>query len=64
MRLDLAFFVFCCKSFLGDDESEASYYTLLGVERDASLEDIKKAYKRKSLQMHREYHASYGIGSC
>ena len=54
MRLDLAFFVFCCKSFLGDDESEKSYYALLGVERDASAEDIKKAYKRKSLQMHRE----------
>lgn len=57
MRLDLSFFVFCCKSFLGDDEKEASYYALLGLERDADADDIKKAYKRRSLQMHREYNA-------
>jgi len=60
MRLDLAFFVFCCKSFLGDDKSEKSYYALLGVERDASTEDIKKAYKRKSLQMHPDKLAQRG----
>lgn len=60
MRLDLSFFVFCCKSFLGDDESETGYYALLGVERDASPDDIKKAYKRKSLQMHPDKLAQRG----
>ncbi|CAJ1969684.1 unnamed protein product [Cylindrotheca closterium] len=60
MRLDLSFFVFCCKSFLGDDESETNYYDLLGVERDASAEDVKKAYKRKSLQMHPDKLAQRG----
>jgi molecular chaperone DnaJ len=28
------------------------YYDLLGVHKDATQEDIKKAYKRQSLQMH------------
>lgn len=55
MRLDLAVFVCCCKSFLSADESdESNYYALLGLERDASPEDVKKAYKKKSLQMHRK----------
>lgn len=69
MRCDLAFFLCCCKSFLGSPEHEhddnddsnngrqrpsssSSYYHLLGVDRDASLEDIKRAYRRQSLQMH------------
>jgi preprotein translocase subunit Sec63 len=58
MRFDLALFVCCCKSFLSGDESpESDYYSLLGLERDASAEDIKKGYKKKSLQMHRKYYA-------
>lgn len=58
MRYDLACFLCCCKSFLGDNNrsssssSSESFYQLLGVERDASQEEIKRAYKRKSLQMH------------
>jgi DnaJ domain len=61
MRYDLAFFLCCCKSFLGSPDDNVddsnnnkplSYYDLLGVERDASQDDIKRAYKRQSLQMH------------
>lgn len=56
MRYDLAFFLCCCKSFLSDNDSEKeSFYDLLGVERDASHDDIKKAYKKMSLKMHRKY---------
>ena len=31
---------------------KADYYDLLGVDRDASEEDIKKAYRRKALELH------------
>jgi hypothetical protein len=67
MRYDLAFFLCCCKSFLGggdgsgNDESESSnFYQLLDVERDATADEIKKAYKRKSLQMHPDKLAQRG----
>lgn len=61
MRYDLAFFLCCCKSFLGGDESgEENFYSLLEVEKDASYEDIKKAYKKKSLQMHPDKLAQRG----
>lgn len=65
MRYDLAFFLCCCKSFLGADnneghEDEEDFYALLGLERDASAEDIKKAYKRQSLQMHPDKLAQRG----
>lgn len=62
-RYDLAFFLCCCKSFLGaDDDAEGSesYYALLGVDRDASADEIKKAYKRQSLQMHPDKLAQRG----
>jgi len=70
MRYDLAFFLCCCKSFLGSPEDDGndidnnpgsgningsgsqSFYALLGVDRDASQDEIKRAYKRQSLQMH------------
>jgi DnaJ domain/Transmembrane Fragile-X-F protein len=64
MRHDLAFFLCCCKSFLGspqdDQDGQESFYQLLGLERDASHEDIKRAYKRQSLQMHPDKLAQRG----
>jgi hypothetical protein len=62
MRYDLAFFLCCCKSFLGADEggSAENFYGLLGVESDASQDEIKRAYKRKSLQMHPDKLAQRG----
>lgn len=62
MRYDLAFFLCCCKSFIGSaPDSEESYYELLGIERDASPDDIKRAYKRQSLQMHPDKLAQRGL---
>ncbi|VEU44731.1 unnamed protein product [Pseudo-nitzschia multistriata] len=64
MRYDLAFFLCCCRSFLGDgenDDGEASgFYGLLGVESDATPDQIKRAYKRRSLQMHPDKLAQRG----
>lgn len=64
MRYDLAFFLCCCKSFLGtpkeNNNGEESFYELLGIDRDASAEDIKRAYKRQSLQMHPDKLAQRG----
>mmetsp|Transcript_32720 Transcript_32720/g.48453 ORF Transcript_32720/g.48453 Transcript_32720/m.48453 type:complete len:586 (-) Transcript_32720:287-2044(-) len=62
MRYDLAFFLCCCKSFFGsDDVTEGNdFYSLLGVEHDASQDDIKKAYKKKSLSMHPDKLAQRG----
>jgi hypothetical protein len=69
MRYDLAFFLCCCKSFLGGDGSSSSssgdnnnynFYQLLDIERDATPDEIKKAYKRKSLQMHPDKLAQRG----
>ncbi len=61
MRYDLALFLCCCKSFLGTSEDdEDNFYGLLGLERDASLDEIKRAYKRKSLQMHPDKLAQRG----
>ena len=36
----------------GKEDMKADYYDLLGVERDASEDDIKKAYRRKALELH------------
>jgi hypothetical protein len=60
MRYDLSLFLCCCKSFIGDSEGEEDYYQLLGIERDATAEDIKRAYKRSSLQMHPDKLAQRG----
>lgn len=34
------------------EAQKTSYYTLLGLERDATEDDIKKAYRRKALELH------------
>ena len=65
MRYDLAFLLCCCKSFLGsssdDAENENDYYKLLAVDRDASQDEVKRAYKRQSLQMHPDKLAQRGL---
>ncbi|MEM5948536.1 DnaJ domain-containing protein [Spirochaetia bacterium 38H-sp] len=38
--------------FLNGREMFESYYELLGIEQDASLSDIKKAFRRKAKDMH------------
>ena len=60
MRFDLALFLCCCKSFLGDDTDDEDFYRILGVERDASQDEIKRAYKKQSLQMHPDKLAQRG----
>jgi hypothetical protein len=62
MRYDLSFFLCCCKSFLGADETPegGNFYILLGLEKDASADEIKRAYKRQSLQMHPDKLAQRG----
>mmetsp|Transcript_9210 Transcript_9210/g.17335 ORF Transcript_9210/g.17335 Transcript_9210/m.17335 type:complete len:659 (+) Transcript_9210:265-2241(+) len=69
-RFDLAFFLCCCKACLGspdnnnnnndNDNDSLSFYTLLSVEPDATPEEIKRAYKRQSLQMHPDKLAQRG----
>ena len=60
MRYDLSFFTCCCSSFLDNDPSNREYYDLLGVEQDASQDELKRAYKRQSLQMHPDKLAQKG----
>ena len=62
MRYDLAFFLCCCKSFLGSEEQseDGDFYSLLGLDKDASADEIKRAYKRQSLQMHPDKLAQKG----
>lgn len=64
LRLDLHFLVCCCGAFLPhkkkantendnvDDVQNEDYYKLLGVNRFARSEDIRKAYKKLSLEFH------------
>ena len=59
MRLDIAFFLCCCRSFLSSPSTE-SYYDLLDVSPNATPEELKKAYKRQSLLMHPDKLAQKG----
>lgn len=63
MRFDIAFFLCCCRSFLssnGRDDTDEEYYHLLGVERNATGDELKRAYKRQSLLMHPDKLAQKG----
>lgn len=60
MRYDLAFILCCCKACLPNKAEEETFYDLLGVEWDASQDDIKRAYKRQSLLMHPDKLAQKG----
>jgi len=60
-RLDLAFILCCCKACLvSNKKDEESFYDLLDVETDATRDEIKRAYKRQSLQMHPDKLAQKG----
>lgn len=66
MRYDLAFFLCCCKSFLGSSNNSSTepgkedFYDILEIDRDATSDEVKRAYKRKSLQMHPDKLAQKG----
>ncbi|KAL7500593.1 hypothetical protein ACHAWT_011225 [Skeletonema menzelii] len=61
MRYDIAFFLCCCRSFLSSRQSEEeTFYDLLGVDKHATQDELKRAYKRQSLQMHPDKLAQRG----
>ena len=56
------FFLCCFRSCLrGKDTNSTEYYELLGLPTSATNDDIKRAYKRKSLEMHPDKLAQRGI---
>lgn len=45
-------FFFCCRGCLRGDEDPDALYNVLGVSRRASAEEIRKAYRKLSLNVH------------
>jgi len=60
MRYDLTLILCCCKSFLGEDSEGDDFYSMLGVDREATQDEIKRAYKKQSLLMHPDKLAQKG----
>lgn len=52
--------LFCCQSCLKSD-NDTEYYDRLDLTSNATLDDIKKSYKKKSLQLHPDRLAQKGI---
>jgi DnaJ family protein C protein 11 len=44
------------ENLLGDDEEEIDYYAILNVPRDATSDDVNKAYKHRCLIFHPDRH--------
>eukprot|EP00953_Heterococcus_sp_UTEX-ZZ885_P029829 15804-Heterococcus_DN1.PRE.2 len=43
--------LWCCKGLISSDDGD-EFYELLGIQRNANPAEIKRAYKKKSLEMH------------
>ncbi len=55
-------FLFCCRSCLKSSGENRELYDRLGLEsKKATLDDIKKAYKKKSLSLHPDKLKQRGI---
>ena len=53
VQLSILFLVHVCPALLPPtDPDDRDYYDILGIPRDSSNEAIRKAYKKKSLQLH------------
>lgn len=51
----------CCRPFLkGGDDGAREFYALLEIDPDASTEEVKRAYKKKSLALHPDKLAQRG----
>lgn len=65
-RAGIRCFLCCCSGFLpkkdneGNDDEGSDYYVRLGITKDATYEEIRKAYKRKSLRCHPDKIAQRG----